>query len=333
MIKSVLIFTLLTISACATKPPTPEQIPAPTTSSSVDNSQLDVLTTRQLVDKYSQHLRQMAHVMSKSDADKFVQSSLDGVRKKYEQDDSGLRRYIVDELKMLGRNVPIEIIIPAGEPPRHFAAAVMVQCTLDFNDPNALGNLVDQAKFTFAVWSQSGPTSCTSGNGSGCWIYKQNCGLLGDLRYEEFPFGAYNHFHLSFEDLDCVDFTNGGFGREQADGSCSSAGVDYRNENRFANGHVNNHVQRLWVEDDGEAAIFSADRVRVRGEVPAYISFKKQDGTWWAWRNLEPNYYNIGEWVNDVVEMRFRGGADSTQVTGIDDVRVRRFIVSEPPTP
>ncbi len=324
---------VLLVCGCATKPSAPVQIPAPEIAVPVDHSGLSSLATDELLSKYADHLKEMAHLMSETDQAGFIDSSVNKLKSQYGQNEARLRDYIVNELKLSGRNVEIELQTPP-EPPV-VKAVTIAECWLRFDDSEALGNVVNQARTTFAVWSQSGATSCSSSSSSGCWIYKQNCGLLGNVRYEEYPFGAYNHFHLSFENLDCLDFSTGSFGREQADGTCSSAGIDHREENRYANGHVNSHVQRLWVEDGGDAALFSVDRVRVRGEdsQPARILFKKQDGSWWAWNSLSPGYYDIGEWVNDVVEMRFRGAEGGLSVTGIDDLRIRRIIVSEPPRP
>ena len=329
--KYIVISSLILLSACAQNPGDPEQISPPAVPAAEDHSRLQELSLSQLLAEYREDLVHASHAMNERAGRDFVESTFKETQSRFSNIEDSLRHYLIGQLSLKGRNIPMELSPPFDPTPDDFAVVQTIQCTVDFADPNALTNTFAQARSTFAVWSEGSDEQCNSATGNGCWIYKQACGLMGDIRYEEYPFGAQGHFHLSFqnEELDCYG-ANGGFGRMQ-DGECNTDGINYAQEDRYANGHLKNHYQRLWVQDNGEAVLFSADRVRVIGaeDRPAYVSFQKEDGSWWAWRNLAPGYYDIGDWVNGVIEMRFKGGDESTGVTGIDDIRVSRTIISE----
>ncbi|MFK7915816.1 MAG: hypothetical protein AB8B93_18010, partial [Pseudomonadales bacterium] len=200
-----------------------------------------------------------------------------------------------------------------------------------FDDPEALGKLPDSASDGIARWAQYNHGSCKSADGSGCWMYKQNCGPVGDVHVEELPFQVDGYYQLPFEKLNCRDPATGAGGRKRTGGLCDTSDIDYRQEKRYVAAHSNDQVLRLWVQDEGVPAMFSVDKLRIVGETEDRVEVSLQliTGQWLGWQSLPPGRYNMTDWAVNVVEMRFRGAKGATNAARLDDIRIRRLFVVE----
>ncbi|MFK7915228.1 MAG: hypothetical protein AB8B93_15050, partial [Pseudomonadales bacterium] len=69
-----------------------------------------------------------------------------------------------------------ELHVPRFPPPTLSDRIIKRICNIRFDDPEALGKLPDSASDGIARWAQYNHGSCKSADGSGCWMYKQNCG-------------------------------------------------------------------------------------------------------------------------------------------------------------
>lgn len=221
--------------------------------------------------------------------------------------------------------------VPKFPPPRLSDRIIKRTCTVRFDDAEAIGKLPGNARDGIARWAQYNHEACDSKDGSGCWMYKRNCGPVGDVRLEELPFTPAGFYRLPFEQLHCQDPATGAGGRKGADGSCDTTAIDYQQEGRYAAAHSNEQVLRLWVQDEGVPAMFSVDKLRLVGDTGDRLAVSLQliTGQWLGWDSLPPGRYNMTDWAVNVVEMRFQGAAGTTSVAKLDDIRIRRLFVVE----
>lgn len=202
------------------------------------------------------------------------------------------------------------------------AHAWLGECTVNFDNKFALTNAYDQAKTTFAVKTAISPSGdlvlCDPAVHSACWDYRHRC--FNDYINVWPP--TYGHFHLSFEDPTITCFAEGGFGRMVGD-DCVAA--DWEKEPRILQSHDQDEWIQIWLEDrvTHDKTVFDMTRIRVGGDKAIQFWFKKTDGSWWFWEQLDPGYnWKIEDWVYDVKEVWIKGTN-----SGLGAYTIKSFIV------
>jgi hypothetical protein len=187
-------------------------------------------------------------------------------------------------------------------------------CTVNFDDPAALSRISGQARLTFAAPTGRSPSGdlelCDTRVHSDCWTWRERC-TRDDVNVEPIN---YPHIHLPMErGVDCYglpdpgDGDGPGFGRIE-DGTCVP--VDWADTPRILASHDQIRWTRIWV---GNAAsqtptYFDMESIWVLPDKAVQLWFRKRDGTWWFWPELEAGgIWDIGDWVRDVAEVRIRG--------------------------
>ena len=164
---------------------------------------------------------------------------------------------------------------------------VLGECALTFDDPGVLGDLPDQASWTFAP------------------NYRMSCSPHF-LNVE--PMNVVGHFHLNFEDPNITCLSDNGFGKLDSNNQCVP--VDWDNEPRLLHSHVQHQWINIWMEDASsqQPRAFDLRRTHVGAGHPIQLWFRKQDGTWWFWNELEGgNNWKVEQWSKNVTEVRIRG--------------------------
>lgn len=206
----------------------------------------------------------------------------------------------------------------------------LAECSIKFDNEFALTWVHVNARATFAMHTGlngAGGTEVCNSSHAACWTYRERCGSRGYVNVEEAPTGRYNHFHLMFESdgLDCfVDSDGMGAGIGRSDGSvCTPA--DWKREPRFAAGHAEDHLIKVWIEDrvTHEPRIFDIASIRVRGPAAAEVWFQKSDGSWWYWPSLAPKRWNLSEYTWDIRALYVKAATGSGTSVSFDDVVVR----------
>ncbi len=193
------------------------------------------------------------------------------------------------------------------------------QCDVDFNDEQAL------AFSEPSLWGDRVNVP---------WF--ERCGSnFVDIRPKK-----YGHFHLGFADPDvefCADNEQFYPSRINGDGSCEF--VDIPTEPRtYASSHWGDEWLRIRVEDGDHFQPFVLERIRIVGNTPVRLCYKKNQetdpgewvtseaagadpGVWLCWNHLDPNYWNLGDWAWDIVEARITS-VDGSSSYSIDDIRI-----------
>ncbi|MGH7696496.1 MAG: hypothetical protein ACRENH_16030 [Gemmatimonadaceae bacterium] len=192
--------------------------------------------------------------------------------------------------------------------PRAGTQNVLGECGLTFDDPGALGAISDQAALTFAPG------------------FRMHCSTHF-LNVD--PLNVVGHFHLPFEDesIACAFAEAGGitgFGKDDGNGGCVA--VDWDHEPRFLLSHVQDQWIKVWMEDASshQPRAFDARRVSVSAGHPIQLWFRKQDGTWWFWNQLNgAKNWKVEQWAKDVMEVRIRGTNSGFGSYGIRTVYVK----------
>lgn len=157
------------------------------------------------------------------------------------------------------------------------------ECHVDFDDPQSIADLPNQAEDMFATH------------------YAQPCGDGDEVRVEPMQYG---HFHLSYEDLtiDCVD-EDGMFGHG-APGSCTPL-ADPSAEPRRVQSHDPTQVIKVYRKALlGAARTFSMVSFVNYGGEPVKFRYRK-GATWYEWGNLAGNTtWDVAAWVVDVDEVQ-----------------------------
>jgi hypothetical protein len=164
---------------------------------------------------------------------------------------------------------------------------VLGECELTFDDAGVLGALPDQAAWTFAP------------------NYRMSCSSHF-LNVE--PMNVVTHFHLSFEDPNISCPANNGFGKLNSNNVCVP--VDWDNEPRMLQSHVQDQWIKIWMEDGSshQHRPFDLRRIHVGGGPAIRLWFQKQDGSWWFWNQLNGGKnWKVEQWTEDVLEVRIRG--------------------------
>ena len=170
--------------------------------------------------------------------------------------------------------------------PRGSTQNVLGECALTFDDPAALGAIPDQASFTFAPG------------------YRMSCSPHF-LNVEPLKYG---HFHLSFEDPNITCLAEGGLGKLNNNNECTA--VDWDNEPRFLQSHVQDHWIKIWMEDGSshQPRAFDLRRIHVGSGFSIQLWYRTQDGSWWFWNELKGGEnWKLEQWSKDVMEVRVRG--------------------------
>jgi hypothetical protein len=207
------------------------------------------------------------------------------------------------------------------------------QCTVSFDDPAALGQILAFARLTFAVKtgrSSSGMLEeCSPASHSDCWTYRQRC-TRHDVNVDSV---TYSHFHLHMErGMECYDFGDpspldprdgfgAGFGR-LVEGRCTP--VNWIFTRRALYSHDRQHWIKIWVGNatSHTPTYFDMESVWVLPDQPIQLWFRKRDGTWLFWPELTAgNIWNLREWVRDVSEVRIRGAGTNKYGIGAFGIR------------
>jgi len=205
------------------------------------------------------------------------------------------------------------------------------QCLVNFDDEAALSQILAQARSTLAFKtgrSSSGQLQmCDPSKHGDCWTYRQRC-QKHDVNIDSL---GQNHFHLSMaRGIECYtlpdpgDGLGRGFGK-LVDWKCTD--VDWAKTPRVLSSHDQNQWIRVWV-GNGEShasTYFDMESIRVLPDTPIQLWFRKRDGTWWFWPELNAgSTWNIREWTRDVSEVRVRGaraGRASSYLIGSVTIR------------
>ena len=164
----------------------------------------------------------------------------------------------------------------------------------------------------------------------------QRCGThYVDIRQKK-----YDHFHLGFADPDvefCGDNEQYFPSRINEDGSCEF--VDIPTEPRtYASTHWGDEWLRIRHYDGDSFLPFALERIRIVGNAPVRICYKKQQesdpgewittdnshsdpGSWLCWNHIEPGYWDLSDWAWDIVEGRVTS-VDGSSSFSIDDIRI-----------
>lgn len=164
---------------------------------------------------------------------------------------------------------------------------VLGECALTFDDAGVLGALPDQASWTFAP------------------NYRMSCSPHF-LNVE--PMNVVTHFHLSFQDPNIGCLANNGFGKLNSNNVCVP--VDWDNEPRMLQSHVQDQWIKIWMEDGSshQHRAFDLRRIHVGAGPAIQLWFQKQDGTWWFWNQLNGGKnWKVEQWTENVLEVRIRG--------------------------
>ncbi|MDR4462779.1 MAG: hypothetical protein MRJ66_00805 [Nitrospira sp.] len=200
------------------------------------------------------------------------------------------------------------------------------QCMVDFDDEGALSHILAQARSTIAHKTGRAPSGqlqmCDPAKHSDCWTYRQHCSRH-DVNLDSMGLA---HFHLSMETgIECYtlpdpgDGLGRGFGR-LVEWKCTN--VDWARTPRVLSSHDLNQWIKVWVSDAENHAptYFDMESIRILPDTSIQLWFRKRDGTWWYWQELNAGTtWNIREWVRDVSEVRLRGtraGRASSYVIG-----------------
>jgi hypothetical protein len=206
-------------------------------------------------------------------------------------------------------------------------------CGVFFDEQSALSNVFAQARDTFA--SPTGMAAsgypdveqCTASH-KACWVYRHRCFAFRD--YVNVAPLNYGHFHLSFEDPaftcfppDPGDGLGGGFGRV-VQGVCLS--VNWVGFARALDSHDWSQWIRIWLEDRDTHTpnAFQMPIIRIGGNNPIKLYFRKTDGSWWSFSSLAPGDWGIGNWVNSVTEVLIRGAQPASGPYRIELFTIRK---------
>lgn len=200
------------------------------------------------------------------------------------------------------------------------------QCLVNFDDEGALAQIYAQARSTLAYKTGRAPSGqlqmCDPSKHGDCWTYRQRCSR-SDVNLDTI---GQTHFHLSMETgIECYtlpdpgDGLGRGFGK-LVDFKCTD--VDWAKTPRVLSSHDQNQWIKVWVSSAENRAptYFDMESIRVLPDTSIQLWFRKRDGTWWFWPELNPGHnWNIRQWVRDVSEVRIRGsksGRASSYVIG-----------------
>ena len=199
-------------------------------------------------------------------------------------------------------------------------------CLVNFDNAGALGQIYAQARSTLAFKTSRAPNGqlqmCDPSKHSDCWTYRQRCSR-GDVNLDTI---GTTHYHLSMEaGIECYtlpdpgDGLGRGFGK-LVDFKCTD--VDWAKTPRVLSSHDQNQWVKVWVSatENRVPMYFDMESIQVLPDTSIQLWFKKRDGTWWFWSELNPGHnWNTREWVREVSEVRIRGskpGRASSYVIG-----------------
>lgn len=199
-------------------------------------------------------------------------------------------------------------------------------CLVTFDDEAALGQIYGHARSTLALKSSRGPNGqlqmCDSTKHTNCWTYRQHCSR-SDVNLETIGSA---HYHLSMETgIECYtlpdpgDGLGRGFGR-LVEWKCTD--VDWVRTPRVLTSHDQSQWVKIWLSttDTHAPMYFDMESIQVLPDTSIQLWFRKRDGTWWFWPELQANNtWTLREHIRDVSEVRIRGaraGRTSSYVIG-----------------
>jgi hypothetical protein len=188
-------------------------------------------------------------------------------------------------------------------------------CTVNFDDRDALSQIWAQARMTFAYSTGRSPSGelehCDlSRTHSDCWTWRQRCSR-DDVNVESIN---YSHFHLGFEKGEtCFGLPDPGDGYGpglgiKLRGTCWR--VNWENMPRTLGAHAHDQWIKVWVgnAETQTPMYFDIEFIWLLPGEPVELWFLKRDGTWWYWPELgAAGTWDIRDWGRDVSEVRIRG--------------------------
>ncbi|MBX3325192.1 MAG: hypothetical protein KF682_04775 [Nitrospira sp.] len=204
-------------------------------------------------------------------------------------------------------------------------------CRVTFDDEAALGQIYGQARSTLALKTSRGSNGqlqiCHSTKHTNCWTYRQHCSR-SDINLDTIGSA---HYHLSMETgIECYtlpdpgDGLGRGFGR-LVEWKCTD--VDWVRTPRVLTSHDQSQWVKIWLSttDTRAPMYFDLESIQVLPDTSIQLWFRKRDGTWWFWPELQANTtWTLHDHVRDVSEVRIRGakaGRTSSYVIGSVTVR------------
>ncbi|HMS84014.1 MAG TPA: hypothetical protein PKD12_10215 [Nitrospira sp.] len=204
-------------------------------------------------------------------------------------------------------------------------------CLVTFDDENALGQIYGQARSTLALKTSRGPNGqlqvCDSTKHNNCWTYRQRCSR-SDVNLDTIGSA---HYHLSMETgIECYtlpdpgDGLGRGFGR-LVEWKCTD--VDWGRTPRVLTSHDQSQWVKVWAStaDTHAPMYFDLESIQVLPDTSIQLWFRKRDGTWWFWPELQASTtWTLREHVREVSEVRIRGaktGRTSSYVIGSVTIR------------
>ncbi len=204
-------------------------------------------------------------------------------------------------------------------------------CLVTFDDEGALGQMYGQARSTLALKSSRGSNGqlqiCDSTKHNNCWTYRQHCSR-SDVNLDTIGSA---HYHLSMETgIECYtlpdpgDGLGRGFGR-LVEWKCTD--VDWVKTPRVLTSHDQSQWVKIWASttDTHAPMYFDMDSIHVLPDTSIQLWFRKRDGTWWYWPELQADAtWTFRDHVREVSEVRIRGArAGRTRSYLIGSVTIR----------
>ncbi len=193
-------------------------------------------------------------------------------------------------------------------------------CTVDFNDEDAINLFVDKAASTFAYFP----------------FWNQVCNV--DVSVNVRPYYI-DHFHLSYEKDVCIDTGSGEFGEMQEDASCMGFADPAKEARRLSSMLPRDVLELTAYNNYYDTRIdFDLKRIRVVGNRPVRVCYKPAEqndgdwvttavdqasntGIWLCWNNLSTGYWDLSAWAGDVSTVRIMA-ADGQPNFAVDDILI-----------
>ncbi len=194
------------------------------------------------------------------------------------------------------------------------------ECVVDFNDSDTL------ALTQFNLWFDRVYVPWT-----------QNCGGAGwtNIRVKK-----YGHFHLGFVDSDvlpCATDAQAYPSRLDEDGNCNFVAIESEPRSYLTTHWGDEWVQASIYNDDSQSIPFDLNRVRITGQTPVRLCYRKvqetdlddlayeaagegNTGIWLCWNNLDIGTWDLSNWAWNITDVKITG-ADGSAPFSIDEFR------------
>ncbi len=168
-------------------------------------------------------------------------------------------------------------------------AAEGVTDYVDFNDPNSLDLLIDDAVDMVARWP----------------FYIQKVGSAWiHVKEQNYRMGkkqAYNHYHLGYQYFNAVFNINTQKWCKSVLYGCIA--FDPLQEHRYLTTHSLDQIIKIYAYDyNSSHRVFDLKGIFVRSG-PIKIKFRKQSGQWYQFSSVEPGVYNFSDISSDITQV------------------------------